>query len=58
MDIPALSISMAQSSIQQAVALKMMSVVKEQAQLQGQNLEKLMSASLDPNLGKSLDIRV
>ncbi|WP_422660411.1 YjfB family protein [Paenibacillus sp. EC2-1] len=58
MDIAALSISMSQASLSQAVSLQVMSMAKNQANIQGQGLVQMMEKSVDPNLGKNLDISV
>ena len=58
MDIAALSMSLSQASLSQAVGLKVASLVKGQAEAQSQGLVQMMNGSLDPNLGKRLDIRV
>lgn len=58
MDIAALSISMSQASLSQAVGLRVLSMAKNQASIQGQGLVQMMEKSVDPNLGKNLDISV
>lgn len=58
MDIAALSISMSQASLSQAVGLRVLSMAKNQASIQGQGLVQMMEKSADPNLGKNLDISV
>lgn len=58
MDIAALSISMSQASLAQAVSLKVMSIAKNQASIQSQGLMQMMEKSVDPNLGKKLDISI
>lgn len=58
MDIAALSISMSQASLAQAVSLKVMSMAKNQASIQSQGLMQMMEKSVDPNLGKKLDISI
>lgn len=58
MDIAALSISMSQASLSQAVGLRVLSMAKNQANIQGQGLVQMMEKSVDPNLGKNLDISV
>lgn len=58
MDIAALSISMSQASLSQAVSLRVMSMAKNQANIQGQGLVQMMEKSVDPNRGKNLDISV
>ncbi|WP_084423218.1 YjfB family protein [Cohnella thermotolerans] len=58
MDIASLSTSMSQSSLSQAVGIKVLAMAKGQMEQQGQNLVQMISQSLDPNLGRTLDIRV
>ncbi|MCU6709021.1 YjfB family protein [Paenibacillus sp. J5C_2022] len=58
MDIAALSVAMNQAALSQAASLKVMNMAKGQAEQQGQNLVQMMNASLNPNVGKNLDIRV
>ncbi|MGN7360424.1 YjfB family protein [Paenibacillus sp. SAF-054] len=58
MDIAALSTSMSQAALAQQVSLSVLSMAKGQAELQGQNLIQLMEKSIDPNLGKKLDISI
>ncbi|MGM1050695.1 Putative motility protein [Paenibacillus uliginis N3/975] len=58
MDIAALSISMSQASLSQAVGLRVLNMAKNQANIQGQGLVQMMEKSVDPNLGQKLDISV
>lgn len=58
MDIAALSTSLSGASLSQAAGIKVLAMAKGQAEQQGQSLVQMMNASLDPNLGKHLDIRV
>lgn len=58
MDIAALSISMSQASLSQAVGLRVMSMAKNQADIQSQGLVQMMAKSVDPNLGNELDVSV
>ncbi|QSF43816.1 YjfB family protein [Paenibacillus tianjinensis] len=58
MDIAALSIAMRQASLQQAVGLQVMSIAKNTAELQGQNMAQMLQQSPHPDLGKTLDIQV
>ena len=58
MDIAALSTSMSQSSLAQEVNIRVLMLAQQQAQVQGQNLAQLMEKSVDPNLGRSLDISI
>lgn len=58
MDIAALSMSMSQASLFQAVNISVMNIAKNQATIQGQALVQMMEKSVDPNLGQKLDISV
>lgn len=58
MDIAAMSTVMSQSSLSQAVSLKVLNLAKDSAVQQGQQLVQMMNQSLDPNLGNSIDIKV
>lgn len=58
MDIAALSTVMSQSSLSQAVSLKVLNLAKDSAVQQGQQLVQMMNGSLDPNLGHRIDIKV
>jgi hypothetical protein len=58
MDIAALSTVMSQSSLSQAVSLKVLNLAKDSAVQQGQQLVQMLNGSLDPNLGHRIDIKV
>ncbi|SFJ13583.1 Putative motility protein [Paenibacillus sp. UNC496MF] len=58
MDIPALSISLAQGSLAQAVGIQVLKMAQDQATAQSQQLVRMMQQSAQPNLGANLDIRV
>ncbi|EOS55561.1 MULTISPECIES: YjfB family protein [Paenibacillus] len=58
MDIAALSTAMSQSALSQAVSIRVLSMAKDQAEIQGQNLVQMMSQSQHPTLGKHLDLKV
>lgn len=58
MDIAALSSSMSQASLAQAVSIRVMALAKNTAEQQSQNVVQLLSQNIHPNLGKSLDIKV
>jgi len=57
MDIAALSISLAQSNLSQAVGISVLKMANDQSTDQAQQLLKMMELSVQPNLGGSLDIR-
>jgi hypothetical protein len=58
MDISALSTSMNQSALSQAVGIKVLSMAMNQAQTQGQEMVQLLSSGVNPNLGNNIDIKV
>ncbi|ULO08960.1 YjfB family protein [Paenibacillus sp. 19GGS1-52] len=58
MDIAALSIAMSQASLAQSVSVRVFDLAKGQAETQGQDMVKLIGKSIDPSLGKVLDISV
>ncbi|MFP4974816.1 YjfB family protein [Paenibacillus sp. CN-4] len=58
MDIAALSTSLSQMSLSQAVGLRVMNLAKDQAETQTQGLIQALQQSVHPNLGSKLDIRV
>jgi len=57
MDIAALSISLAQSNLSQAVGISVLKMATDQSTDQAQQLVKMMELSVQPNLGGNLDIR-
>jgi len=59
MDIAAASISNSLSSVKQEVSVSLLKKSLDQNKdLASQLITKVLEGSLDPNLGKSLDIRV
>ncbi|WP_082593730.1 YjfB family protein [Paenibacillus sp. Soil766] len=58
MDIPAMSMSLAQNNLSQAVGISVMKMAKEQMADQGQQMVQMIERSVQPNLGGNLDIRV
>lgn len=58
MDIAALSVSLAQSNLSQAVGISVLKMATEQSTDQMQQLVKMMELSVQPNLGGNLDISV
>lgn len=57
MDTAAASISMSQNSQALAASFRVMSLAKDQAVQQGQDLVQMLS-SAQPNLGRNIDIRI
>ncbi|UKS30927.1 YjfB family protein [Paenibacillus sp. HWE-109] len=58
MDIPALSMSLAQNNLGQAVGLSVLKMAKDQSTEQAQQMIQMMTRSVQPNLGGNLDISV
>ncbi|PYE43254.1 YjfB family protein [Paenibacillus barcinonensis] len=60
MDIAALSMGMSQATTAQAASLQVMSMAKDMAQQQGQQMAEMLKSmpAPHPNLGGSLDISV
>ncbi|MDQ0719673.1 MULTISPECIES: YjfB family protein [Paenibacillus] len=60
MDIAALSMAMSQASVVQSASLQVMSITKDMAQQQGQQMTEMLKSvpAPHPNLGRSLDLSV
>ncbi|MGN7413456.1 YjfB family protein [Paenibacillus sp. SAF-068] len=60
MDIAALSMAMSQASVVQSASLQVMSMSKDIAQQQGQQMTEMLKSlpAPHPNLGGSLDLSV
>ncbi|GGH41533.1 hypothetical protein GCM10008014_01080 [Paenibacillus silvae] len=60
MDIAALSMGMSQASVAQTASLQVMSMAKDMAQQQGEQMVEMLKSvpAPHPNLGGSLDISV
>lgn len=58
MDIASLSMNMSQSNVLRDVNLALMSDVLDQAEQNSMALTKMMEASVTPNLGQNIDIRL
>lgn len=56
MDIPALSMAMAQSQLQTDVGTAILSNVMDNTTDMGDGLAKLMEQSVNPNIGSNIDI--
>lgn len=56
MDLAAASISMNRNSLALAASIRVMSIAKEQAEQQGQNLVQMLN-NVQPHLGRHIDIR-
>ncbi len=58
MDIPALSIAMSTDRIATQWGIAMMAEAIDMAEVTSDSLTKLMEASVTPNLGQNIDIRL
>lgn len=58
MDIAALSIVNSQASLLQSVGIQVLSLAKDQSIQQSNDLLRMMEQSINPNIGKNLDIKV
>ncbi len=57
MDIASLSTAMSQSAVSQAASIKVLSLSKDMAEQQGQQLAEMLKQAPHPTLGSTLDIR-
>lgn len=58
MDIPGLSVGMSQAALGQAVGIRVLSLAKDQAVQEGNDLVQMMMQSVQPHLGQNLDIKI
>ncbi len=58
MDIPALSIAMSTNRVQTEWGIAMMAKTIDAAETNGDALIKMMEASVTPNLGQNIDVRL
>lgn len=58
MDIAAMSTSLSQAALKQAAGIRVLSMAKNQAVQQGQDFVQMLQQSVQPNLGKNLDIKI
>ncbi len=58
MDIASLSTSLSQNSLSQAVGIKLLSLSKDMAEQQGQQMADMIKQAPHPTLGSTLDLRV
>ncbi|MNN33026.1 hypothetical protein D3C81_1467630 [compost metagenome] len=57
MDIAALSMSMAQNNLKQAVNISVLKMSQDQSEVNAQALIKMMEQSVLPHLGGNIDIK-
>ncbi|SDE89574.1 Putative motility protein [Fontibacillus panacisegetis] len=57
MDVAALSIGLSQSNLKQAVSISVLKMSKDQAEVNGEALIKMMEQSIQPHLGGNIDIK-
>lgn len=58
MDIPSLSVSMAQGNLMQAVGISVLKMAADESTQQAQQLTQMMALSVQPHVGGNLDLRV
>ncbi|MNO90235.1 hypothetical protein D3C76_817420 [compost metagenome] len=58
MDIAALSTGLSQTNLKQAVSISVLKMSKDQAEINGQALIKMMEQSVQPHLGSNIDMKV
>ncbi len=58
MDIAALSVVMAQGQVQQQASVQLAAKVMDTAEVNAQNLLKMMEQSVNPNVGQSIDVKL
>lgn len=58
MDIAALSTGLSQTNLKQAVSISVLKMSKDQAEINGQALIKMMEQSVQPHLGGNIDMKV
>jgi Putative motility protein len=58
MDIPALSIMLNQSQLQQQVNLSVMKMAMNKAQQNSTNVIKMLEQSLQPHIGSQIDLKL
>jgi hypothetical protein len=56
MDIPAMSMALAQNNLSQAVSISVFKMAKDHSTEQAQQMVQMMERSVQPNLGGNLDI--
>ncbi len=58
MDIPALSMAMSQQQVSNNISTALMGMAIEKMQSGGEDLTKMLEASVSPHLGQNIDISV
>jgi hypothetical protein len=58
MDIPALSIMLSQSQVQQQASLSVMKMAMNNAQQNSVNFTKMLEQSVQPHLGSQIDLKL
>jgi hypothetical protein len=58
MDIPAMSMALSQNNLSQAVGVSVLNLAKDASIQQSQDMVQLIQQSVQPSLGRNLDIRV
>ncbi|VDN48553.1 putative motility protein [Petrocella atlantisensis] len=58
MDIAAMSIALAQGQVKQQASVQLAAKVMDIAEVQSQDLIKMMEQSVTPEIGRSIDIQI
>ncbi|PKM54301.1 MAG: putative motility protein [Firmicutes bacterium HGW-Firmicutes-5] len=58
MDIAAMSIILAQGQVKQQAGVQLAAKVMDMAEVQSQDLIKMMEQSVTPEIGRSIDIQI
>ncbi|MCF8020710.1 MAG: YjfB family protein [Vallitaleaceae bacterium] len=58
MDIAAMSVILAQGQVKQQVGIQLATKVMDMAEVQSQELIKMMEQSVNPEIGRSIDIQI
>jgi hypothetical protein len=57
MDISAVSTALSQINTSQSAGIQVLKMVKDESVQQGQELVQMMQQSVQPNLGRNIDLR-
>ncbi len=58
MDIAAMSVILAQGQVKQQAGIQLATKVMDMAEVQSQELIKMMEQSVNPEIGRSIDIQI
>ncbi|UOQ85190.1 YjfB family protein [Gracilibacillus salinarum] len=57
MDVAAMSIAMNQANVKQQASISLMGKAMDQAETQSNSMIKMLESSMQPHLGKNIDIK-